>query len=36
MLINAGIREIVIRGDYPDRMSKDLLREAKIKVRVIG
>ncbi len=36
MLINAGIGEIVIKGDYPDRMSKDLLREAKIKVRVIG
>lgn len=35
MLINAGIREIVIRGDYPDKMSKDLLREAKIKVRVV-
>ena len=34
MVINAGIREIVIRGDYPDKMSKDLLREAKIKVRV--
>ena len=35
MLINAGIREIVIRGDYPDKMSKDLLREAKVKVRVV-
>ena len=35
MLINAGIGEIVIRGDYPDKMSKDLLREAKIKVRVV-
>ena len=35
MIINAGIKEIVIRGDYPDKMSKDLLREAKIKVRVL-
>jgi dCMP deaminase len=35
MLINAGIKEIVIRGDYPDKMAKDLLREAKIKVRVL-
>ncbi|MFH1189792.1 MAG: cytidine/deoxycytidylate deaminase family protein [Candidatus Omnitrophota bacterium] len=34
MIINAGIKEIVIRGDYPDRMSKELLREAKIKVRL--
>jgi dCMP deaminase len=35
MLINAGIKEIVIRGDYPDKMAKDLLREAKIKIRVL-
>ncbi len=34
MIINAGIKEIVIQGDYPDKMSKDLLREAKIKVRM--
>ena len=34
MIINAGITEIVIRGDYPDKMAKDLLDEAKIKVRV--
>jgi dCMP deaminase len=35
MLINAGIKEIVIHGDYPDKMAKDLLKEAKIKVRVL-
>jgi len=35
MIINAGIKEIVIRGDYPDRLSKQFLREAKIKVRVL-
>jgi deoxycytidylate deaminase len=35
MIINAGIKEIVIKGDYPDRLSKDLLREAKVKVRVL-
>lgn len=34
MIINAGITEIVIKGDYPDKMSKDLLREAKVKVRI--
>ena len=34
MVINAGIKEIVIRGDYPDKMAKEMLREAKIKVRV--
>ena len=35
MIINAGIQEIVIRGDYPDTMSKDLLREAKVKIRIL-
>ena len=35
MIINAGIKEIIIRGDYPDRMSKELLREAKVKVRIV-
>jgi dCMP deaminase len=35
MLINAGIKEIVIRGDYPDKMAKELLKEAGIKVRVL-
>lgn len=35
MVINAGITEVVIRGDYPDIMSKDLLREARVRVRVV-
>jgi dCMP deaminase len=35
MIINAGIKEVVIRGDYPDKMAKDFLREAKIDVRVV-
>ncbi|MBN2453172.1 MAG: cytidine/deoxycytidylate deaminase family protein [Candidatus Omnitrophica bacterium] len=34
MIINAGIKEVVIRGDYPDKMSKDLLREAGVRVRL--
>ena len=33
MLINAGIKEIVIRDGYPDEMAKKILKEAKIKVR---
>jgi hypothetical protein len=33
MLINAGIREIIIIGDYPDKLARDFLKEAKIKVR---
>lgn len=35
MIINAGIKEVVIEGDYPDKMAKDFLREAKVKVRVV-
>jgi len=35
MLINAGIKEIVISGDYPDKLAKDFFREAKIRVRLI-
>jgi dCMP deaminase len=33
MLINAGIKEIVISDGYPDKMAMEFLREAKIKVR---
>ncbi len=35
MLINAGIKEIVICGDYPDKLAREFLKEAKIKVRAI-
>jgi len=33
MLINAGIKELVIGDGYPDKMAADFLREAKIKIR---
>jgi dCMP deaminase len=33
MLINAGIKEIVIADGYPDKLAKGFLREAKIKVK---
>jgi dCMP deaminase len=33
MLINAGIKEIVITEGYPDKMAMDFLKQAKIKVR---
>ncbi len=33
MLINAGIKEIVVSDGYPDKMAINFLREAKIKVR---
>ncbi len=35
MLINAGIKEIVIAGGYPDKMAMEFLKEAKIKIRKI-
>ncbi len=33
MLINSGVKEIVIAGDYPDEMARGLLKEAGIKLR---
>jgi len=33
MLINAGIKEVIILDGYPDEMAKDFLREAGIKLR---
>jgi len=33
MLINAGIKEIVIGDGYPDKMAKNFLKEADIKMR---
>ncbi|OGW76130.1 MAG: cytidine deaminase [Omnitrophica bacterium RBG_13_46_9] len=35
MLINAGIQEIIITGHYPDRMARDFLKEARVRVRII-
>lgn len=33
MLINAGVREIVFSGNYPDELAKNMLSESKIKIR---
>ena len=33
MLINSGIKDIVIADGYPDKMAMDFLKESKIKVR---
>jgi dCMP deaminase len=33
MLINAGIKEIVITEGYPDKMAMDFLKQAKVKIR---
>ncbi|MBM3251409.1 MAG: cytidine deaminase [Candidatus Omnitrophica bacterium] len=35
MLINAGIKEIVVIGDYPDKLARKFLKEAKIKIKKI-
>ncbi len=35
MLINAGITEIVMSQGYPDKMSMDFLKQARIKVRKV-
>jgi dCMP deaminase len=32
MLINAGVRRVIYMGDYPDKLSKRMLEEAKVKV----
>ncbi|MDD4909755.1 MAG: cytidine/deoxycytidylate deaminase family protein [Candidatus Omnitrophica bacterium] len=33
MLINAGVKEVVISDGYPDKMSAEFLKEAGIRVR---
>lgn len=35
MIINAGIKEIMVSDGYPDKMAMDFFKEAKIKVRSI-
>ena len=35
MLINAGIREIIYEGGYGDELSREMLMEAKIRLRQI-
>jgi len=32
MLINAGIKKIIFKGDYPDRLASSLLKEAGIQL----
>ncbi len=33
MIINAGIREVIIKEGYPDRMAKDFFNKAGVRVR---
>lgn len=36
MIINAGIRRIVVKEGYPDQMSVDILAEAGLKIVMLG
>ncbi|WP_130862954.1 deoxycytidylate deaminase [Bacilliculturomica massiliensis] len=36
MIINAGIRRIVIRDGYPDELAVEMLAEAGLKVEILG
>jgi len=35
MLINAGIKEIIIEGSYPDKLAREFFKKAKVNIRVI-
>jgi dCMP deaminase len=34
LIINAGIKKIVIKDSYPDPMSREMLKEAKVEIRL--
>jgi dCMP deaminase len=34
MVINAGIKRIVVRKGYPDELSRQILKEAKLKAEL--
>jgi len=36
MIINAGIKEVVIKEHYPDKIASQMLEEAGIKVRLLN
>jgi len=35
MIINAGIKEVVCKENYPERMAEDFFREAGVKLRIL-
>lgn len=35
MLINAGVKEIIITSGYPDKRAKDMLKEAGIGIKIV-
>jgi dCMP deaminase len=36
MIINAGIKRIVVREGYPDQLSIDILGEAGLRIVMLG
>ena len=36
MIINAGIKRIVVRDGYPDQLSRDILAEAGLRIVMLG
>ena len=36
MLINAGIKRVVIRESYPDQLAQDMAKEAGLQIDVLG
>jgi dCMP deaminase len=36
MLVNAGVKEIIYSGDYPDGLAKRILNESQIKIRIFN
>ena len=35
MIINAGIKEIIVREGYPDQMAREILEEAGLKIKML-
>lgn len=33
MLINAGVKEIIYAGDYPDELAREMIEESKLKIK---
>lgn len=36
MIINAGVEKVIVEGDYPDKLAREFLDQARIKLVVIG
>jgi len=34
LIINAGIRKIIVKDSYPDKMSREMLKEAGIQIQI--